>query len=189
MRMYFVSIPVFLWGMRLGIYIWMRKKSEDYRYKEWREGWEKSGSCNYYLNSYFKVFFLQGVISLINNSSVLYVNIYSLKGDQTILPTDIAGLCVWAAGFLIEVFADRQLAVHLANPQPGTGKFIKTGLWRYSRHPNYFGEAVMWWGLWIVSIGVGYGWVTFYSSLLMNLTLRYVSTPLPENKYATNVEW
>ena len=191
MRMLFVSAPVFIWGLRLAIYICIRKKSEDYRYKEWRLGWEAKGSCNYYANAYFKVFFLQGFFSLINNSSVLYVNIYSREdaSDELIYPTDIIGLCVWVAGFLIEVFADRQLAEHLANPKPGTGKFIKSGLWRYSRHPNYFGEAVMWWGLWIIALGVEWGWVTVYSCIFMTCCLRFLSTPLPENKYKNNPEW
>jgi len=77
----------------------------------------------------------------------------------------------------------------LASPKPGTGKFIKSGLWRYSRHPNYFGEAVMWWGLWIIALGVEWGWVTIYSCIFMTLCLRFISTPLPENKYKNNPEW
>jgi len=109
-RMLLVSAPVFIWGFRLAVYICIRKRSEDYRYKEWRLGWEAKGDCNYYANAYFKVFFLQGFFSLINNSSVLFVNIYSKAGgaDEDIFyPTDIIGLCVWAAGFLIEVLADK----------------------------------------------------------------------------------
>jgi len=91
--------------------------------------------------------------SFFNNASVLYVNIYS-KDDGPIFWSDIVGLIVWALGFAIEVMSDSQLSYHLAHPDPAKGKFIKTGLWRYSRHPNYFGEAVMWWGLWIIATGV-----------------------------------
>lgn len=99
-------------------------------------------------------------------------------------------MVVWITGFLIEVMSDRQLANHLANPKPGTSKFIRSGLWRYSRHPNYFGEAVMWWGIFIISCSLKNGWHTFYSALFITLMLRFVSgVPFPEKKYAENPEW
>lgn len=104
--------------------------------------------------------------------------------------TDILGLTIWVLGFAIEVFSDAQLASHLARPKPGTGKFIKSGLWRYSRHPNYFGECVMWWGLWIIACGVQWGWVTVFAPLFITLLIRFVSgVPFPEEKYAKNPEW
>jgi len=82
------------------------------------------------------------------------------------------------------------LAQHLTNPQPGAGKFIRTGLWRYSRHPNYFGEAVMWWGIWIIACGISYGWVTVFSAIFITALIRFVSgVPFPEKKYAENEEW
>ena len=78
----------------------------------------------------------------------------------------------------------------MKNPRPGTGKFIRSGLWRYSRHPNYFGEAVMWWGLYLIAIGEDLGWITFYSALFITLLIRFVSgVPFPEKKYANNPEW
>ena len=115
--------------------------------------------------------------------------IYSVTNE--IFITDIVGLAVWVAGFLIEIMADKQLSDHLANPAPGTGKFIKSGLWRYSRHPNYFGEAVMWWGLWIIACGLGQGWwITLYASFSMTLALRFVTgCPFIEKKYKDHPEW
>lgn len=78
----------------------------------------------------------------------------------------------------------------MANPKPGTGKFIKSGLWRYSRHPNYFGEAVLWWGIWLISCGVYNGWITIFSCIFITIFLRFVSgVPFPEKKYAENPEW
>jgi steroid 5-alpha reductase family enzyme len=63
-------------------------------------------------------------------------------------------------------------------------------LWRYSRHPNYFGEAVMWWGLYIIACGLEYGWILFYSPLFITLIIRFVSgVPFPEKKYKDNTEW
>ena len=92
---------------------------------------------------------------------------------------------------MIEVCSDHQLTVHLARPRvPGQGKFINTGLWRYSRHPNYFGEAVMWYGIAIIACSMKLGWVTIYSAIFINLMLRYVSgVPFPEEKYKDNAEW
>ena len=78
----------------------------------------------------------------------------------------------------------------MARPKPGTGKFIKSGLWRYSRHPNYFGEAVMWWGIFIIAVNVQYGFICVYSPMFINFFLRFVSgVPFPEKKYAKNPEW
>jgi len=103
---------------------------------------------------------------------------------------DIIGAVIWALGFLIEVISDRQLANHLANPKPGTGKFIKSGLWRYSRHPNYFGEAVLWWGIYIIALNLKWGWATIFAPAFINFLLRFVSgVPFPEKKYKTNPEW
>jgi steroid 5-alpha reductase family enzyme len=190
-RMVLITVPVIIWGLRLATYIKLRHKSEDYRYKEMREGWEQHGDCGYYVRAYGFVYVMQGVFSIVNNSSVLYVNLYSNRFESPDLAwSDFVGLAVCCVGFLIEVFADMQLANHLKNPQPGTGKFIKTGLWRYSRHPNYFGEALMWWGLWIISLQEKYGWVTFYSAVFITLLIRYVSgVPFPEKKYANNAEF
>lgn len=189
-RMVLITVPVFLWSSRLAIYIWMRHRSEDYRYKEMRDGWEKNGDCGYYTRAYCYVYVMQGFFSLINNSSVLFVNLYSNKLSKDLQFHDFIGLGVWALGFLIELMADAQLASHLKNPKPGTTKFIKSGLWRYSRHPNYFGEAVMWWGIYIIAIGEDMGWVTFFSALFITLIIRFVSgVPFPEKKYANNEEW
>lgn len=113
-----------------------------------------------------------------------------VKTDNSLTAFDIIGAVVWLMGFTIEVMSDRQLANHLANPKPGTGKFIRSGLWRYSRHPNYFGEAVMWWGIFLIAVNLEYGWITVYSPIFITTFLRFVSgVPFPEKKYANNPEW
>lgn len=185
--MILATIPVFIWGLRLSSYIFVRHKSEDYRYKQMREGWEKGGSCVYYLKAFFFVFVGQGIFSLINNSSALFTNLMTKYDpeDNEIKITDYIGLTIWALGFIIEVASDYQLASHLKNKKPGAGKFIKSGFWRYSRHPNYFGEAVMWWGIWIISCGTKDGWITVWSCIFITFFLRFVSgVPFPEAKYA-----
>jgi len=87
-------------------------------------------------------------------------------------------------GLGIETIADLQLYYFKKNPK-NHGLFLKSGLWRYSRHPNYFGEAVLWWGLYILACSVSNGWITFYSPLIITLLLRFVSgVPLLEKEFA-----
>lgn len=81
--MFLITVPVFIWSMRLSSYITIRHKSEDYRYKQLRQGWEESGMAGYYLQAYLFVYVMQGVFSVINGSSVLYVNLYSSKDLST----------------------------------------------------------------------------------------------------------
>ena len=125
-----------------------------------------------------------------NNSSAIYVNLYSAP-DQGFYWTDFVGLAVWLFGFYLEVDSDSKLKKHLATPKPGTGKFCREGWWKYSRHPNYFGEAVMWWGIWIIACGISWGWITVWSCVTISLLIRFVSgVPLGnEQKYVENKEW
>ena len=136
---------------------------------------------------------MQGVFSVIVNSSVLFVNLYTPDDDDSGLWwLDFVGIGVWIIGFAIEWVADYQLNNHLAawKADKSIGKFIRTGLWKYSRHPNYFGEAVMWWGLYIIACSLDYGWVTVWSAIFITFLLRFVSgVPFPEKKYASNPEW
>lgn len=153
-----------------------------------REDWEKHGTCAYMLISFFVVFMMQALFSLITNSSALFVNIFSQ--DDDIEWTDYVGTLIWLIGFLIEVISDHQLSSHLANPERGSGKFLKTGLWRYSRHPNYFGEILIWWGIFVIACGLEYGWITIYSAIFITLCIRLLSgVPFPEEKYKDNAEW
>lgn len=202
-RMWLITSCVAIWALRLSSYIFRRHKREDYRYKDMRERWTEQGTVVYYLKAFGFIYIGQGIFSLINNAGPLFVNIWSVgfkpeidmttfkfKTDYTLTVFDFLGAAVWAAGFAIEVASDYQLASHLANPRPGTGKFIKSGLWRYSRHPNYFGEAVMWWGIWLIALNMDYGWVTIYAPIFITTFLRFVSgVPFPEKKYANNPEW
>ena len=131
---------------------------------------------------------IQGAFSLVVNSASLYVVIYS-NGEGLGL-FDLAGCAVWAMGFSIEWLADEQLKQHLADNSAGKSKFIKWGLWRYSRHPNYFGEALLWWGVYLLAIPVPMGFVTVYAPLFLTLLIRYVSgVPLLEEKYQDNEEF
>ena len=125
---------------------------------------------------------MQGLFSLIANAAPLFVTLYS-QGDKLIL-LDYFGLAVWLFGFIFEWVADHQLKMHLADQTTGKKKFITWGLWRYSRHPNYFGECVLWWGVWLIACSVEWGWATFFAPLFITLLIRFVSgVPFLEDKY------
>ena len=89
--------------------------------------------------------------------------------------TDWVGLGVFSTGLIMEAMSDRQLQQHISNPDPNKGKFCKVGFWRYSRHPNYFGDAMVWWGIFCFSLALPKGAWTIFSPLLMTFLLRYVS--------------
>lgn len=102
---------------------------------------------------------------------------------------DMVGLVVWGIGFFFEVIGDRQLQLFVARPE-NRGKLMTSGLWKYSRHPNYFGELTMWWGIWLISVSVVGGVWTILAPITITVLLRYVSgVPLLEKKYTGNPEW
>lgn len=151
----------------------MRHKGEDYRYRQFRENWESvNKTWAPYLIAYFQVFFLQAIFQFFINSSALYVCLRS--PDNDLQWNDYLGAAVWLFGQVFEIVADMQMA-KFRKENGGKGLIIQTGLWRFSRHPNYFGEATLWWGIWIIACSVDYGWATFFSALLITLLIRFVS--------------
>jgi len=92
---------------------------------------------------------------------------------------DYAGVGLWLFGFGFETVADWQLARFKANPS-SHGKVLRTGLWRYSRHPNYFGEAMLWWGYYLIAVSAGGGWTVFAPVLMTYLLLRVSGVSLLE---------
>ncbi len=160
---------VLIWGCRLSTRIFLRNrgKPEDPRYRKWREEWGRL----FILRSYLQVFILQGVILLINISPVLIINTTS-DGGLTIL--DLLGLLVWMTGFFFESVGDYQLDLFLKDPQ-NRGTIIDKGLWKYTRHPNYFGEITMWWGIFIIALSVPYGFLGFIGPLTITLMIVLVS--------------
>jgi steroid 5-alpha reductase family enzyme len=173
-----VACLVTIWGIRIAVNIGMRHNGEDFRYVEMRDALSDKGECCVYLGG-FGLFFGQTTFAQINNASAFYAVLLSEEGF-TIL--DGFGVGVWAIGFAIEVVADLQLEAFKNNPE-NRGRLLKTGLWRYSRHPNYFGEAVLWWGVYLLSASVKYGYYTFPSALMITLALRFVTgVPIMEKR-------
>jgi steroid 5-alpha reductase family enzyme len=158
---------VSLWGLRLSGYLTWRNlgKGEDYRYRAMREKRGKS----YVWQSLFIVFGLQGAIMWIVSLPVQA----SQVSAASLGLWDAAGVLLWTAGWLCETIADVQLARFKARPQ-NKGQVLDRGLWRYTRHPNYFGDFLVWWGIYLVAVGSGAYW-TVISPLLMSVLLRRVS--------------
>jgi len=174
---------VALWSLRLVSHIFKRnrKRGEDFRYQAWRKQWK-----NFYLRSYFQVILLQGSIMVLVASPIIMVN--SSSGGQ---PGFIyfLGITIFLAGFSFESIADIQLQNFKKDPE-NTGKLLTSGLWKFSRHPNYFGEAILWFGIWLIALPEVDGVFTILSPLLITFLLRYVSgVPMMEKKYEGSEEW
>jgi steroid 5-alpha reductase family enzyme len=176
-----VLVLITLWGMRLSVHIYLRNrlKTEDYRYKTWRDSWGK----NFYWRSYLQVFLLQGVFLLIIASPAV---ISEVSRGVALHYLDLIGVLVWLFGFLFEAIADKQLAVFSKN-SINKGKIIQQGLWRYSRHPNYFGEVLQWWGIAIIALSVPAGVLGILgASTITFLILKVSGIPLLEKKMKKN---
>lgn len=168
-RKILISLLVTLWGLRLSIFLLYRnwRLPEDYRYRNWRQ----QAGTSWWWRSYFKVFLLQGVLIWILSLPFLIAQGSPVPDRLTVL--DYAGLMVWGVGFAFETVGDLQLARFRARPE-NRGKLLTKGLWRYTRHPNYFGDAVQWWGFFLIAASAGGAW-TLYSPLLMTTLLLRVS--------------
>jgi len=158
-----------LWGLRLSVYLTWRNwgQGEDYRYAAMRT---RHGS-RFAVMSLFTVFFFQGALTWFI-SLPLQVGIAAASGELN--PLDYAGATLWVIGVLFEAISDFQLARFKANPA-SKGKVMDRGLWRYTRHPNYFGNAVLWWGIFLVAASAPYGVYTVLSPALMTFLLLRVS--------------
>lgn len=172
---------VILWGVRLCLHIYNRNKNkkEDFRYLQWRQQWGKL----FYLRSYLQVFLLQGIILLIIISPVMFAAIKA-PGQWNIF-TGI-GLCCWLVGFYFQTVADYQLSVFVKK-RKDKNEIMETGLWKFSRHPNYFGELMMWWGIFIIIIPIPNSLWFIISPLTITGLLLFVSgIPLLEKKQESN---
>jgi steroid 5-alpha reductase family enzyme len=140
---------VTLWGLRLSLYILWRnwRHGEDFRYQAFRQ---KYGAHRYWWISFFQTFMFQGFLVWIVSSSLLGAQI---QGDG-LNSLDYLGIGIWVIGIIFEAGSDIQLARFKVNPA-NQGKLLKTGFWRYTRHPNYFGDAACWWGFGLMSIAAG----------------------------------
>lgn len=184
LRVLIVNTLVTIWGVRLAWHIHQRNKGkgEDYRYLAWRNEWGKW----FYLRSYFQVYILQGIFLFLIVSPVLLINL-SMGGIFGFF--DYVGVFVWIIGFIFESVGDAQLKNFINDPQ-NKGKLMRSGLWQYTRHPNYFGEVMQWWGLWLVSLSVPNGIYFIFGPLTITyLILKVSGVPMLEKKMEENPDF
>lgn len=175
-----LCVMVMIWGTRLSLHIHQRNrdKAEDFRYKKWREEWGKM----FLVRSYLQVFVLQGAFMLIIVSPVVWASTKPSPPWSIWIGLGILG---WITGFLLQAIGDAQLATFVKTKKPGA--IIRTGLWKYSRHPNYFGEIVMWWSIFLMTVPLEGSLWFIISPITITLLLAFVSgVPLLEAKYKDN---
>jgi steroid 5-alpha reductase family enzyme len=173
-----------LWGLRLSLYIAGRNlgKAEDPRYRKWREEWGAYAT----VRAFFQVFLLQGYLSAIILLPATWVLAHP---GYPLTALDAVGLALWLAGFGFEAVGDWQLA-KFKKDSSDRGRIMTSGLWKYTRHPNYFGEVTLWWGLWMIACTVPGGWKTFIGPAIISYLILCVSgIPLLEKRYEGNAEF
>jgi steroid 5-alpha reductase family enzyme len=178
-----VNILVTIWGLRLAVHIQSRHRgqSEDFRYKAWRDDWGKW----FFVRSYLQIFMLQAMFLFMIAIPVVWVNLY----PQPFGLFDFIGLSIWIIGFGFEAISDWQLRRFTHNTA-NKGKIIQTGLWNFSRHPNYFGEVVLWWGIFFFALSIPFGFTSIFSPILITILILFVSgIPMLEKKYENNSEF
>ena len=183
-RSLLVSGLVLIWGLRLALHIHSRNrgKGEDPRYRKWREEWGKW----FVLRSFLQVFMLQGILLLMVAIPVVFVN---QAPPAPLGWHDLLGLAVWLTGFCFESVGDRQLLTFIRDPG-NKGKLMTSGLWRYTRHPNYFGEVTLWWGIWLMTLALPGGWLTIIGPLTITfLILKVSGIPMLEKPYEERADF
>ena len=168
-RKQLVAVLVTIWGLRLALHIGIRNwgKPEDFRYAKWRQ----DNGSRWWWFSFFQVFLLQGVLMWIISAPLIAAQ---TSGYPVIItPLDVIGVVLWLIGMFFEALGDLQLMLFKANPA-NKGKLLTTGVWRFTRHPNYFGESALWWGYYIIALVSG-SWWTVFSPIIMTWLLLRVS--------------
>ena len=177
LRSVLVGVLVSIWGIRLAWHIHARNKGkgEDYRYLAWRKEWGRW----FYLRSYLQVYLLQGFFLFLISLPLFVIN---AKDGGALGLLDLLGVLVWLTGFAFEAVGDAQLSHFIKNTE-NKGKLMQSGLWAYTRHPNYFGEVTLWWGIGIIALSVPHGqWGLVGPMVITYLILKVSGIPLLEKK-------
>lgn len=178
-----VTLLVLIWGIRLASHISIRNfgKKEDYRYQAMRDRWD-----HVWLTAYYKVFLLQGLLMLSIAFPIILINKVKVSPINGFV---YLGLIIWIIGFIFESVGDYQLKIFLKNREDSK-KIMTKGLWAYTRHPNYFGEVTMWWGIFIIVFSIRLDFYLIISPLVITfLILKVSGIPLLEEKYKDRPGW
>jgi steroid 5-alpha reductase family enzyme len=181
-----VLLVTLIWGARLVVHLWLRntRKEEDYRYRSWRESWGQY----FLLRAYFQIYLLQGVLMLLIALPIMAS--FAAAQGQSLRIINYLGIIIFIMGLVFETIGDWQLKKFKQNPE-NKGKIIESGLWQYTRHPNYFGEVVLWWGIYLISFSLQ---SEIYLAIIGPLTITFLilkvsGIPLLEEKYADDPEY
>lgn len=185
-----MALPV-IWGLRLSLYLARRNlgHGQDPRYTAMQKRAEKQGlsEARWRQRAFFSIFLGQGLLILLVSAPVwigmaqsYYAGHNSVAIITTIGPLALLGTCVWLIGFLFEAIGDWQLKRFLKKNKDYDGPYedkpvLSSGLWKYTRHPNYFGDALMWWGIFLVACQAPMGWMSVFGPILMTYLLVKVS--------------
>jgi steroid 5-alpha reductase family enzyme len=184
-RTWMVFILILVWGTRLSSYLlWrnIKKSQEDFRYQQMRQAWGSWAN----VQAYFKIFWLQPVILITISFSLM---ITTARSTLPLNFLDYLGLFIASGGLILETVADWQMSRFKKN-NANQGKLIRSGLWRYSRHPNYFGEMVFWWGMGFIALNSVLPWAAFNGGFIITLFLMKVSgAPLLEARYQNHPDY
>jgi steroid 5-alpha reductase family enzyme len=174
---------VTLWGLRLGVYLFKRNKGlpEDYRYAEYRKQWGASAN----LHAYMKVYLFQGLLMFIISLPFIFGMRQELN-ELTLL--NRVGALLWVLGLALEIYSDSYLAWFKKQPE-NKGKICTSGPWKLCRFPNYFGEVLLWYGIYFLNFSLETSW-TLIGPLTINfLILKVTGVPFLEKKYSTREEY
>ena len=175
-RKMLILVLVSVWGLRLATYLAIRNtgKGEDFRYREFRR---KYGPQRYWWISYFQTFLLQGLLIMIVSLPLLGISLSPHQGNLNIL--DYIGIIFWLIGFTFEAGGDFQLVRFKKDPE-NKGKVLDSGFWKYTRHPNYFGDSSVWWAYALFSLAAGSYWQVVGSVIMTLLIIRVSGVALLE---------
>lgn len=183
-RRLLLAALVTLWGLRLCVHILIRNagRGEDFRYRNWRETWGRW----FYVRSYLQIFMLQGFFMVVVAMPVI---VTGANAGGSLGWLDALGCLVWLTGFGFEALGDYQL-LRFMKDAANKGRVMRYGVWRYTRHPNYFGEALLWWGCFLIAASVPGGFWALVSPVVIAWLLLCVSgIPMLEAKYAGRPEY
>ncbi len=165
-----------VWGLRLSAHLSWRNwgKGEDPRYG----GWRRASGNSFWIISLFKVFLLQAMFLWVIALAIQYGQVSPSPDHLTWL--DLIGFIIWMIGFVFESVSDWQLARFKADPV-NKGKVMDRGLWAFSRHPNYFGESLIWWGIFLIALATpASGWTVVSPIVITTVLLKMTGVPLTE---------
>ena len=168
-RHWVTLLLISVWGVRLSLHIHFRNQylGEDFRYQTMRRLHGRS----FWWYSLFSVFFLQGFLAFLISAPIFWIFTGGMASKSI---WDLIAIGLWSIGFFFEVVGDAQLK-KFKSDRMNKGKVLNHGLWSLTRHPNYFGDALIWWSMFFLAISTPSGWMTFFGPLIMSFFLRYIS--------------